>query len=1353
MNQVRRFFFFLCVLFLSAAASLHAQYNDTLSTGRMSSFEGYHFFVAYMQNDNFIQPSGLRLRLMMCSAYPATITVRFNKDSSVVVKLPANTATTLLVPSRMEVRADEIVSDSVVEVASDVPISVYAMSSQPFSSDSYAVIPVSNWGTEYTVLSMANDGYGVGNDSNFVMLPEEIRQSEFMIIAAADNTIAEFNPTYQTQRGAVAGQWQSVKLNKGQCYLVKAAPIKPLSGDLTGSRVRANQPIAVISGHARSAVPQALVNVTDSKDHLAEWLIPDRTLSNEYISVPFYTDARIPVGDVIRIVATQPQTSLLIYTEREDLTYTLKNAGDIQTLKGVDSPCWIRSTKPVSVGQYMLTGWAGGSISYDPSLVIVPPANKFVSRAVFQVPNNIPEPFWASQFQQHYVNILCDSMARYSMKLDGVNIGKNIAPELLLNKFRSSPYFWARVAVSPGKHELSCDTFGFSGTLYGMGNTDSYAHTLGFSMLPEVRDTIAPYFSVQGSCGQLSGTVNEVVNAYSTSLAYVVYEPDSTKNFGFLASSVQQSPNQVTFSAHVLDPKKDGQISIVARDIAGNGRRYRYYYHAPRFTYTASVLMSALTENDSMCARVYVQSPSSQDTLFVRSARLSGSNSSLKLWPPSAYPIQILPKTGVDFQLCFKPGGQSAMKINDTIVVDLGCGVQLRIPVKATTPTSALFVSDIDFGDVRVGEQACQNMRIINTGSRTATLTTADFDQADVQLSTADLAKLPKTLVAGDSFIVRICYTPKDTSNILRALIFHNSLGEDVRGELTGRGIQVFIDDTDIDMGSRRIVTAFDSVIIVHNRGNVAAKLTYTQQSGNAAQFLHSFGSIKTFTIAAGDSAALGVRFYPKLVGNYSSALNFSVDDRIDSTFVMKLHGRGTVPVDSVRDVSFDTIQTNRTKSIKQACIYSKGTEALSVDTISLGGPDMFSFVVNIAQLRSRVVGIGDSVQMDIQFHPTRAGRHDAVLSVTHDADQAYLRKQSVIHLVGWARDSSTDTTHSESPKDTAAPKLSIQMPTLVYACDSVPVLIRLSNRDTANLTIRSYTVDNTFSNEASFGSSSSTALPAGQTFSISHIYQGPLKNGQLRLRIQCNTWKWDTTLSVKIQQRILTIDSVRQLSLPRAGDSVGLRISGHVDGEIKAMAPFELHLPIDHRLFDVRRFTTVLTGGPTIGQFPCSVSQTAQEVVIRSTGLFATSGAGAWSTDLSFLTLISEVGSCSGTVSALASPCYSVVEAQSELLTDLSCAGTLRPVNLKGISIQGLYPQPAGDKLTLLVKALNEDEKLRISLIDVLGRKFILMENLFLLKDDNSLILDLKAIPSGLYRLELQTRDDLEQLPIMLTK
>lgn len=1328
-----------------------AQFSDSLAARRGSSFEGYDFLVGYMQNENFVQSSGLRLRLVIATSLPAKVSVQFPGGAATPYSVSANSTLAVVVPSILEMRESEVAKSNLVRVTSDVPIAVYAMNSQYTTSDSYAVIPVSNWGTQYTALSMPNDAYGFGLDTTGIP-PSEIRQSEFLVMASEDNTLVDITLTAASEGGIPAGQARRVVLQKGQCYLVKSAPIAPKQGDLTGSIIRSNKPIAVVSGHARTSVPQGLVTSVDSKDHLAEWLMPDQTLTNEYFTTPFYTDARIPVGDVIRIVATQPNTRITMYTERQDLNYVLVNAGDIQTITGVNSPSWIRADKPITIGQYMLTGSVGGSSGYDPSLTIIAPTDKYITRSVFQAPFNLGEPAFATQYQKHFVNLMCDSLARTSLKLDGVNISKSVAPEILTAKFRSSPYFWAVIPISPGKHEITCDTGFFTGTLYGMGYTDSYAHTLGFATIAGKSDTLAPQFSFGVNCGQLTGTVREIINSTSTGIAFVAIDADSTKNYEFEKGTGDAST--MNWTARPTNPYKDAQIFIITRDKAGNGRVFRYYYKAPRFTQTTSLQFTAKTENDSLCQRLFVQNPTATDTLILRSVRFAVGNKEFVLNSPLPFPIRVPNKGGVDFSMCFLPRGASGLKLFDTVIFDIGCGLSIRVPLRATTPTSALRVDDVDFGSVPVGDTACLFMKVVNNGTRIATITDAYLSfPTSVFISNASVV-LPKQLSPGDSLILRVCFIPTDTFDLKRTMVFENSLALDVLGEVRGRGVMPILVASGIDMGSRRIATFIDSSVVLRNIGTAPVSLRYNDQTGNNAEFLHSLPQGRSITIQPKDSFLLPVRFYPVASGSYSSTLNFTGSNTRYAQVSVPLLGRGTVPVVNVRNVLFDTLAVGASRQIKPACIFSQGNEALTVDTIFVQGPDATSFTVLSANRSFRQIASGDSALITITFNPTRPGLHLMNLVVRHDADKAFFRKESVIEVRGWARDTSVDDT---STVDTTKPRprrplVRITSSPSLFACDTLVYTVTVSNSDTIPITITDARLRSNVSADTLYVVRVPRVLKPGQIDTIVWVLRPPLNSGTVRCSVRAGLWSIDTSQALAFQQSIPNIELRGPISAA-PNDTVNFRFSGRWERTAPLLEAFSFSASVPRTMVELLVDKGSLTRVQSGRNEPVRISRQGDDIRVESIQPFVVDRPESWTIDIPCLAMLSQQSFASVISATESNDCYSTARDTTALIVGPVCAEDVRRFALAELAVRAVYPVPAGDVLHMDIESKMNDVSASVYAVDVLGRKFVIAEKLFLRKGLNSLIFDTHSLTGGYHRIELRSRDIEYQIPIMFIK
>jgi hypothetical protein len=181
---------------------------------------------------------------------------------------------------------------------------------------------------------MPNDYYTPpSGKTNADLDPFELanRPGMFMVIAQENGTYVEINTSAPTEKDRVPKSSFFVTLNRGETYLVKSKPTPGINGtnDLTGSLVKSNKPVAVLSGHSRTASPQVQFSKDDdSKNHLIEMLPPITTWGKEYYTAPFGGTANI-LGSMYKIVAKEANTVVTASTRNGGVTsYTLVNAGD-----------------------------------------------------------------------------------------------------------------------------------------------------------------------------------------------------------------------------------------------------------------------------------------------------------------------------------------------------------------------------------------------------------------------------------------------------------------------------------------------------------------------------------------------------------------------------------------------------------------------------------------------------------------------------------------------------------------------------------------------------------------------------------------------------------------------------------------------------------------------------------------------------------------------------------------------------------------------------------------------------------------------------------------------------------------
>lgn len=1306
-----------------------AQVLDTLPVQRPSQMEGTRFLVSFMKNEITIQPSGLRLRVLVASAYPNTITVVYPDGRQQSVRLSAGETLPLLLADTFEVRQSEMPLRRAVEIHSELPVSVFAMSSQYTTSDSYTALPVDLWGTEYVVVSLPNDTYGDGLGTPVDSL--DIRQSEFMIIAAENGTEIEFKPTAPTENGKQPGTWHSVMLDAGQCYLVKAYPSQQGTGDLSGTLIRSNKPIGVLAGHVRASVPIGLPQRLDSKDHLCEMLLPKSLLGSSYVTVPFATGGRIPAGDYLRAVAIEPDTRITVYTERADLTFVLASEGDTLTLPGVNSPTWWYSTKPFVLAQFMTTGTVANSIMFDPAMAIAMPIGRYVSRAVFQAPANLTDATFSRQFDRHWINVICDERASRSLKLDGAVVANTIAPELATQKFRSSGMFWAQIPVSPGVHMLEADSGVFTGVLYGMGYTDSYAHPIGVTSFVG-RDTIVPSLSVRDSCGWLIGIARD---AAGSGLAYVTIEPDSTTNYELHVTSLADG---MGFRAALGDPYRDAKIAIVVRDRAGNGVRYRYRYAAPVVDIVPRPLrLTANAMGQQLCQDAILRNFSFRDTLIVAAASLVGSSGGM-FSVTGTFPLVCPPRREVKVTVCYTAALEGEQR--DTLVWDVGCGRTFRQPLQGRTPLPELTIADADFGEVFVGDSVCRELAIVNTGTEPVTVTEVQLADAVFR---AFAPTLPSLLAPGDTLRIRVCFTPGDTGSVLATMTIVNDKQLDVRARLTGRGIRAILVAKSLDCGLRRVGVRFDTVARIVNRGSADATLTFRSQTGDRASFLHSLQAGDRLIVPRYGVATIPIRFAPQGIGSVTSWLEFSSGD--STTLTVALSGVGTLPALSMRDTTLGPVTVGDRRPYGVVVLRSEGNEELTLDSMWLDGPDRTSFWFQQTPSFPIRVKPDSELVVPIVFEPSRAGLHSVSMHVVHDARPNYLRAtaSSAIWGIGVARDSSggggpTDTTEIT---DTLDFRFDVEYDPNPPRCSELPITLIVTN--TGNTTVRITAAE----------------LIEGSTrTSIRQRFPDSLMSGeQLRIKITIPPVQMRRDLLVRIvandtivRQRLVRIvpnDGLLRFMIEDVQGSIDSTVSLRVQGLLTVGLAVPFDVGVDITLPDLIAEYRGGIGLPVSIHSDGALLQTTASIAFDGPMLrcrwtlpaFTDTCRWELAVPLHLLYALVPTGDVVGYFSA--GPCFRSDTARAVITTDRVCGHSLRAVRLDGFALVNIAPNPIGSSVHVEVDVYSP-QQLRLQATDLAGRRIFIGQTERLDVGRRVVIFDTEHLPSGWYAFIVESAD-----------
>ncbi len=231
-------------------------------------------------------------------------------------------------------------------------------------------------------------------------------------------------------------------------------------GDFTGSTVNADKPVQVFGGHFCTNIPSDV----PACDHIEESMFPLETLGTRYVVT---SPSPASKGQHVRIIATQPGTTLVYNPEQPSLPSTLANAGDFVEIVNTTTPFEVAGNHRLLVAQYM-QGQTGGGIG-DPAMTLAVPAEQYRTSYQFHAPTN---------YETNWINVVAPLIA--TVTLDGEDLPTNFAP------IGNSGWGFTRKQLDNtgnGDHIITSDEQ-FGVQVYGYGQFTSYWYPGGLDLNP-----------------------------------------------------------------------------------------------------------------------------------------------------------------------------------------------------------------------------------------------------------------------------------------------------------------------------------------------------------------------------------------------------------------------------------------------------------------------------------------------------------------------------------------------------------------------------------------------------------------------------------------------------------------------------------------------------------------------------------------------------------------------------------------------------------------------------------------------------------------------------------------------------
>lgn len=439
---------------------------------QVGAHEGTDFWLAFP--DNFgNQIDGAELYIQSNDNRAPNVVSIVSSDGLVnsQTSVKPGTPAILPLPAGLEIEGDGVTALQVegkgIHVTSTFPVTVKFRSPEvpDGGDDAYLALPTGSLGTHYFALGFPHNVTSAIGDTF----------SQFAVIATQAGTNVTLRPTCDLS-GPLTGVELNQTLDQGEVLQYQCLG----SGDVTGTDIISDKPVAVLAGNACAEVPSG----TAFCDYLVEQMTPVVSWGTNFV-IPGFDNGS---DDLVRVLASEDNTQIT-FVEVIAIDFPLgrwilsgqsetRNRGefsvfDIRPPSGTGAAALsVRSDKPVLVAQYALG--AEVSSTGDPLQVIVPPTEQFrTTYRVFSPPG-----------YTNFLNIIAPSGAEVSV--DGVKVGPlDEAPAASPCEgacslfFGEAPFVAGPVGVASGQHVVSADQpIGVSVT--GFRGNGSYGYPAGF---------------------------------------------------------------------------------------------------------------------------------------------------------------------------------------------------------------------------------------------------------------------------------------------------------------------------------------------------------------------------------------------------------------------------------------------------------------------------------------------------------------------------------------------------------------------------------------------------------------------------------------------------------------------------------------------------------------------------------------------------------------------------------------------------------------------------------------------------------------------------------------------------------
>ncbi|MDA3843113.1 MAG: choice-of-anchor D domain-containing protein, partial [Candidatus Kapabacteria bacterium] len=747
---------------------------------------------------------------------------------------------------------EQVFSGAGIHITSKDPIIVYGVLRFAYTSDGYLAIPLSGFGKEYIVASWPDPS---GGHNAMQWLP-----SYTSIVTAYDKTSVRVTLGGEDWTETAGGRWPgdviSERMNSADVLTIGTIS---KHGDLTGTKVRGNLPIGVISGNFCAYIPTGIA----ACDVLIEMDLPTNTWGTEYHVTPIFSRFK---NSFIRVFAKENDTQ--IYRDGQALGLIPKAGGlhgegwlEYRAAEGDPIPVVISGNKPISVTQYNPGIQDDAANDTDPFQMILTPLEQYQEEIVF----NTPGIRGGFGFDNNFINVVYEATEYgtipddllFAEVKDGKfewiqfnNMEANPGDEFQV-KINNKRYFSKTIRLNhDGVYKIRAKA-PFTAYAYGNSWCDTYGFptsvALGDLSIP---DTVAPDPEWEIDCfGNVDGKVTDMPDEaeYRSNLSLIYMASQLSYNYIFEYGRIIAGETRKTdWSLEVIDKQQEARAVLVFSDRRGNDTTIVIDFYPT---------LISIHEDEYNFGRLAVGESAEHTFWVINDSKVGDLNlTQLKLlfgtqgFEITENPIVTIvpPLDSVSFKVKFTATEEGMYE--DSIGVGDPCFFWYKAYVQANVGAPRIVVGRYDFGSVNVDDSKYGIVTVQNIGSSALEIYSYTGPELKPVYEVLDWMAFeeygedptdekPWIIKPGVEQIFEVKFTPDAEGIFLDSVVFTSNTDRptdtyiDSVGELTGTGIQAYLIANGYDWLRRRIdrpgtfdiapypVEAPDKVIFLENSG------------------------------------------------------------------------------------------------------------------------------------------------------------------------------------------------------------------------------------------------------------------------------------------------------------------------------------------------------------------------------------------------------------------------------------------------------------------------------------------------------------------------------------------------------